>query len=384
MRKLLPFLFAARLFAAASPAGNGYLLHNLVSDQPGVADYTDKNLVNAWGVDASATGSFWVNDGGTGLSTLYNTAGVVSATVVAVPATPKGPATSVATGIVFNGTGGFAVQPGRVPSFIFCTADGAVSGWSSAADATHGLLMIDNSATNAVYYGMAISGRTASATPLLYVANFRSGAIEVYDTNWKATTVPGGFTDATVPAGYAPFNIQNIGGKLYVTYAKQSPSKGGWVNGAGLGQVAVFDLNGNLITHLVSGGPLNAPCGVAIASANFGAFSGAPLVGNFGDGTINAFDPGTGNYMGTLADPRAIRSRSPACGRCTSVTAAAVATPTRCTSPPAALRRTTATSAACRRRRWSRPTPSATPPMCRAAASRRTRSSASSAPTSRR
>jgi uncharacterized protein (TIGR03437 family) len=123
------------------------------------------------------------------------------------------------------------------------------------------------------------------------------------DTNYKPTTVPGGFTDASVPAGYAPFNIWNLGGKLYVTYAQQTASKGGWVNGAGLGHVAVFDTNGTLIKHLASGGPLNAPWGVAIAPASFGAFPGALLVGNFGDGAI-AFDPTTGNLLGTLADPQ--------------------------------------------------------------------------------
>ena len=300
----LTLLLGVRLFAAATPAGNGYLLHYLVSDQPGVADFTDKNLVNVWGIDTSATSPFWVSDGGTGLSTVYSSNGTPSATVVSVPATAKGPATSVATSIVANATGGFAVATGRVPNFMFCTADGAVSGWASAVDPTHGQLMIDNSANGAVYYGMALSARAATTTPLLYLANFRSGAIEVYDTNYKPTTVPGGFTDASVPAGYAPFNIQLVGGKLYVMYAQQTAGKGAWVQGAGLGQVAVFDTNGNLIKHLVSGGPLNAPWGVALAGSNFGAFAGALLVGNFGDGAINAFDPATGNFLGALADPQ--------------------------------------------------------------------------------
>ncbi len=297
-------LFATSLFAAANPPGNGYLLHNLVSDQPGVADFTDKNLVNPWGIDTSATSPFWVNDGATGLSTVYSSNGAVSATLAIVPPGAKGPSTSVATGIVSNLTGGFAVAVGRAPSFIFCTADGAISGWASAVDATHAQLMVDNSSKNAVYYGMAISGRVASTTPQIYVANFYSGAIEVYDTNYKPVTVSGGFTDPAVPAGYSPFNIQNIGGKLYVMYAKQNPGLRGWVNGAGLGHVAVFDLNGTLIKHLVSAGPLNAPWGVAIAGANFGAFSGALLIGNFGDGVINAFDATSGNFLGALADPQ--------------------------------------------------------------------------------
>jgi uncharacterized protein (TIGR03118 family) len=292
------------MFAAANPPGNGYLVHNLVSDQFGVADFVDKNLVNAWGIDASATGPFWVGDAGTGLSTVYSSNGAVSATLAIVPGAPKNTSASVATGVIFNGTGGFAIAAGRAPNFIFCTADGTISGWNSAVDATHAQLMVDNSTSNAVYYGCAISSRATTTNPLIYVANFHSGAIEVYDTNYKPATVPGGFTDASVPAGYAPFNIWNLGGKLYVTYAQQTASKTGWVNGAGLGQVAVFDTNGTLIKHLVSGGPLNAPWGVAIAPANFGAFPGALLVGNFGDGAINAFDPTTGSLLGTLDDPQ--------------------------------------------------------------------------------
>jgi uncharacterized protein (TIGR03118 family) len=301
---LLSAGLAASLFAAATPPGNGYILHNLVSDQAGVADFQDKNMVNAWGIDDSAAGPFWVNEGGTGLSTVYSSNGAVSTTLAIVPPGAKGPATSVATGIVSNLTGGFPVNVGHPPNVIFVSASGTISGWAPAVDATHAQLMVDNSATSAVYYGLAISGRVASTTPQIYVANFFSGLIEVYDTNYKAVTVSGGFADPAVPAGYAPFNIQNIGGKLYVMYAKQNTSKLGWVNGAGLGQVAVFDLNGTLIKHLVSGGPLNAPWGVAIASANFGAFSGALLIGNFGDGTINAFDPVAGTSLGALADPQ--------------------------------------------------------------------------------
>ncbi|HXK00886.1 MAG TPA: TIGR03118 family protein [Verrucomicrobiae bacterium] len=304
MRKLLPILFTARLFAAATPPGNGYLVHNLTADQPGVADFTDKNLVNPWGIDFSATGPFWVNDGGTGLSTVYTSSGSVATTFAIVPPGAGQPSPSVATGIVFNGTGGFPVAAGRAPNFIFCTANGTISGWNSAVDATHAQLMVDNSASGAVYYGLAISGRTTDANPLIYVANFKTGAIEVYDTNYKPATAAGGFTDSSVPAGYAPFNIWNIGGSLYVMYAQQNPAKTGWVNGAGLGHVAVFDLTGKLVKHLISGGALNAPWGVAMAGSNFGAFSGALLVGNFGDGKINAFDPKTGALMGTLADPQ--------------------------------------------------------------------------------
>jgi len=287
--------------AMAQSGANAYYQHNLVADTAGVADFTDANLVNPWGIATSATSPFWVNDAGTGLSTVYSSNGTVSATKVAVPPSAVGKAPSVATGIVFNGTGGFAVAAGHNPNFIFCTADGAISGWSSAVNATNGILMVDNSSSGAIYYGMAISSGTVG--PYLYAANFHSGNIDVFDTNYKPVTLAGGFVDSKVPAGFAPFNIWNLGGKLYVAYAMQDSNKRYSVAGAGNGYLSVFDLNGNLLQHLISGGSLNAPWGVAIAPAYFGAFSNDLLVGNFGDGAINAFDPATGNSLGSLKDP---------------------------------------------------------------------------------
>jgi len=298
---------AASLFLTAAPlmfgagSGNAYLIHNLVADQPGIADFTDPNLVNPWGFATSTSSPFWVTDGGTGLSTVYSSNGAISTTKPSVPPSAKGTSPSTPSGIVFNGTGGFLVQ-GKVPNFIFVTADGALSAWASAVSATQAQLMVDNSASGAVYYGLAISATTANASPLLYAANFSSGNIDIFDTNYKPVSMPGAFADPLVPAGYAPFNIQNEGGKLYVLYAKQNASKTFAVTGAGNGYVAIFDLNGNLIKHLASGGPLNAPWGVAIAPATFGAFANDVLIGNFGDGTINAFDPNTGNPLGALMD----------------------------------------------------------------------------------
>ena len=289
--------------SAATPA-NAYYQHNLVADKSGVADFTDPNLINPWGIATSATSPFWVNDAGTGLSTVYTSNGTVSTTKAIVPPSAAGKSPSAATGIVFNGTGGFAITPGHAPSFIFCTADGGISGWAAAVDATHAQLMVDNSASGAVYYGLAISGTTASGPgPYLYAANFHSGAIDVFDTDYKPVMLAGSFTDPKVPSGFAPFNIWNLGGKLYVAYAKQDSGKQFAQLGAGNGYVAVFDLNGNLLQHVVSGGALNAPWGVAIAPAAFGAFASDLLVGNFGDGLINAFDPASGNYLGTLQDP---------------------------------------------------------------------------------
>ncbi|MGD0868661.1 MAG: TIGR03118 family protein [Bryobacteraceae bacterium] len=293
-------LTAARLASSATPA-NAYLVHNLVADQPGIADFTDPNLINPWGFATSATSPFWLTDGGTGLSTVYSSNGTPSATKPSVPPSAKGTTPSTPTGIVYNGTGGFLVQ-GKAPSFIFVTADGALSAWASAVSATQAQLMVDNSASGAAYYGLAISATTANAAPLLYAANFASGNIDVFDTNYKPVAMPGAFVDASVPAGYAPFNIQNLGGKLYVMYAKQNGVKSFAIAGAGLGYAAIFDLSGNLIKHLASNGPLNAPWGVAVAPATFGAFANDVLIGNFGDGTINAFDPNTGNALGALQD----------------------------------------------------------------------------------
>jgi len=293
-------LVAASLAWSATLPGNAYLVHNLVADQPGIADFMDPNLVNPWGIFTSSGSPFWVSDAATGLSTVYSSNGAPSATKPSVPGANS--ANGEVTGGISNGTGGFLIQ-GKAPSFIFVTADGTISGWASSVNATQAQIMVNNSAQGAVYYGMAVNSTTATATPMIYAANFHTGAIEVYDTNYKPVTLAGTpFVDAAVPAGYGPFNIWNLGGKLYVMWAKQDASKVAWLNGAGLGAVSVFDLNGNLLQHLATGGPLNAPWGVVVAPATFGAFAGDVLVGNFGDGAINAFDPATGNFLGALSD----------------------------------------------------------------------------------
>jgi uncharacterized protein (TIGR03118 family) len=293
-------IFADGALSAATPP-NAYVQHNLVADTAGVADFTDPQCINPWGIAASATGPMWVNLAGTGLSVVYQASGSPTTTRVTVPPSAGGKSPSVATGIVFNGVGGFAIATGRNPNFIFTTQDGTISAWNSAVDATHGILKVDNSASGAVYDGLAIS--SGPAGPYLYAPNFHTGKIEVYDTNYAAVTLAGSFADPSVPDGFAPFNIWNIGGKLYVTYAKQDAAKKFDVGGVGNGYVAIFDLNGNLLQHLISGGPLNSPWGVAIAPPNFGAFGGALLVGNFQDGLINAFDPSSGALLGTLQDP---------------------------------------------------------------------------------
>lgn len=290
------FFAAATLFTATatiiSGAPNAYVQTNLTSDLPGVAAHLDPNLVNPWGIAASPTSPFWTADNGTGLSTLYNGTGTPLSLVVTL-ATPVGSSPpSNPTGIVFN-NGASSGNFGRAP-FLFDTEAGTIVAWTSGPNAP----IVGNGVQGSVYKGLAIN----SAGNLLYAANFGKGTIDVYDTAFNHTTVPGGFNDASLPAGYSPFNVQNIGGNLYVTYARSS---GGTdeVDGAGLGFVNVFDSNGTLLKRLVSQGALNAPWGVALApSSGFGALSGDLLVGNFGDGLINAFDPSTGAFMGTLDD----------------------------------------------------------------------------------
>ena len=301
-------LIAAMLGACATllpwPAAAGYVQQNLVSDLPGFASVTDPNLVNPWGMSSSSTSPIWVSDNGAGVSTLYNGAGQPLSLVVTI-APPAGGTSAAPTGQVFNGnTSDFFLTPGtpgtNAARFIFATEDGTISGWNPAANATNSILKVDNSASSAVYKGLALASN--GGQQFLYAANFRAGTIDVFDSGFNPTTLGGHFTDPNIPAGFAPFNIQNIGGKLYVTYAMQDAAKHDDVAGPGNGFVDVFDTNGNFLERLVSNGPLNSPWGLALAPGNFGQFSNDLLVGNFGDGTIHAFDPTTGLLLGQLDD----------------------------------------------------------------------------------
>jgi uncharacterized protein (TIGR03118 family) len=305
-RQTLSRRMAACLFpiviASAQSGANSYIQHNLISDIPGMADATDPNLVDPWGLSFSTGSPFWVSDHGTGKTTVYSAASsvaaTVSATVVTIPSGSKGPAVSLPTGQVQNNVAGaFLLANGKAASFIFATEDGTISAWNGGTVAT---LMLDNSPAGTVYKGLAIGN--GSAGPLLYAANFSYGTIDVINTSYQLAKVSGGFVDPNMPAGYAPFNIWNINGSLYVTYAVQSAAKNQDVPGVGNGLVDVFDLNGNLLQRLTTGGLLNSPWGVAVAPANWGAFGGAVLVGNFGNGRINAFNAKTGALLGTLQD----------------------------------------------------------------------------------
>jgi len=281
-------------------AADGYLVHNLVSDIPGLADHTDPKLVNPWGNAFSPTSPFWIGNNGSGTSTLYNGAGNPVALVVAIPAPPPTTnGTGAVTGVVWNGvTTAFILgQTGKAATFMFCTEDGTISGWNGGAAAT---IMVDNSANGGNYKGCALGG--TSTAPLFYAANFGTGKVDVYDANMKPVTATGAFVDSTIPSGFAPFNVAVFNGNVYVAYAKQDDEKHDDVAGAGNGYVTVFTSSGTLVSHLIAKGPLNSPWGMAIAPASFGAYAGDLLVGNFGDGMINAFNATTGKQAGFLTD----------------------------------------------------------------------------------
>ena len=293
--------------AAAQVSAQQYQQTNLVSDVPGLAPVTDPNLVNPWGLIASATSPWWVANNGTGTSTLYNGAGQRQTLVVTVAGAPGDPDSSSPTGIVFNGGTGFQLVPGVPTSaarFIFVTDDGTISGWNPSVDATHSVLKVNNSASGAVYLGATIA--QVGGVNFLYVANFSNASVDVFDTNYAQVTLPAGaFTDPTLPEGYAPFNVQEIGGKVYVAYALQNEDGDEEEAGRKLGHVRVFDVNGMLLQTIEHGPWMNAPWGLALAPpTGFGKASGKLLVGMFGSGEIATFNATTGEFEGLLRQRR--------------------------------------------------------------------------------
>jgi uncharacterized protein (TIGR03118 family) len=290
-------LLTIAITAEGQTPANSYRVVNLVSNVAGTAASTDPNLLDAWGI-SNANTPFWISDHGSGLTTLYAATGVPSATVVKIPG--AGGTVGKPTGQVQNSAGAaFTLANGKNASFMFATEDGLIAAWNSA-DASLAEVDVDNSAKNAVYKGLAIGTSAAGGT--LYGANFHSGHIDTWGPGFAPVTLAGTFTDPGVPSGFAPFNVWNLSNNLYVEYAKQNATGTLDVAGAGNGYVSVFDQNGNLLQHLISNGPLNSPWGVAIAPAGWGAFGGALLVGNFGNGRINAFNLATGAPLGALSD----------------------------------------------------------------------------------
>ena len=264
---------------------------NLVTDDNSVnaALLTDPHLKNAWGISSSATSPFWVSDNGRGLATLYNVNPVTNVpTKVGLEVTIPG--NGSVTGQAFNGASAF-----NGDRFLFVSEDGTVSGWRGALGTAAEVLQLADPSN--VYKGTTIA--TVGGHSYLLSANFNTGAIDILKGDAGAPDLAGHFTDPGLPSGYAPFNVENLGGKIYVTYAVKGAGKDE-VDGAGLGIVSVFDLSGNFLSRVGTYGTLNAPWGLALAPTSFGAFAGDLLVGNFGDGHISAFDLSTNSFVEQL------------------------------------------------------------------------------------
>jgi uncharacterized protein (TIGR03118 family) len=300
-------LITAALAVAAPAFGeHSYVQHNLVSDIPGLADRTDTNLVNPWGLVHSSASPWWVNANGTGLSLLYDGTGaafpVASPLVVTVPP-PGAMGTSAPTGVVFNGSTDFQLGTGLPARFLFATEDGTISGWNPAVDPANAVIKVNNS-PGAVYKGLAAG--VLNGQNVLYAANFRGGSVDVFDTNFSPVALPtGAFMDPSVPSGYGPFNVQIIGSMVFVAFAKQDATLHDDVAGPGLGYVDAFSASGTLLMRLEHGPWLNSPWAVVMAPAGFGKLSGKLLVGNFGSGQIATFDAKEGEFEGMMRGSRA-------------------------------------------------------------------------------
>ena len=299
--QLAAFTFGVALSAAAVADPGNYVVHNLVSNQAGVADHQDPNLRNAWGIVFGPTNPVWVSDNFTGVSTVYDGAGNLLLTVT-IPGGAN-------TGITFNpSTTDFQITCGTPPNqtiasavFLWATENGNIAAWRGGVGGcgSTAVTIPTTAVPNGVYKGIAIAG-DGNMDFRLFAADLFNGKIQVFDHNFMPTTVPGGFVDPKLPPGFAPFNIMNLQGNLYVAYAFHVAGDHDETAAPGLGIVDVFDFNGFLIERVATGGKLNAPWGMAIAPAGFGDFSGMLLVGNFGDGTINAFDSNDNEFAGQM------------------------------------------------------------------------------------
>ena len=287
--------------AAAGPAlagGNAYTVKNLVSDGVITTPFTDMHLKNTWGVAFNPFGFVWVVNNHDGSSTLYDGNGTPQSLVVTVPAA-DGTSMGSPTGIVYNGSADFAVSNGTLsgPSrFIFVAEDGMVAGWAPNVDSTHALRA--TATPDAIYKGLALAANGSGN--FLYATDFHNARIDVFDKTFTKVTTAGGFVDPALPPHFAPFGIQNLNGNLYVTYAKQDAAAEDDSPGAGKGFVDVFDTDGHLLRRVATRLGLNAPWGIAMAPANFGAFSNRLLIANFGDGTISGYDAQSGAFVGQL------------------------------------------------------------------------------------
>lgn len=289
----------------------GFLRTNLISDIPGLAQFTDPALINPWGISVGPSGPLWFANNGTGTSTMdlsdTKSPKEFLDLVVTVPKSFEQPnKLGRPTGTVFHWGSEFVVSSGgnSGPSyFLFATEEGTISGWNPDVDLFRSFVGVDNSTmpgSGPIYTGLAVSSNAQGA--FLYAANFRTGNIDVFDGNFQQVSWQGAFVDPKLPAGFTPFNVQDIGDEIYVTYTSRDLGRYDQGLGPGNGYVDVFDSNGQLLRRLISQGPLNAPWGVDVAPADFGEFSNSILVGNFADGRINAFNPKTGAFIGTMTD----------------------------------------------------------------------------------
>jgi uncharacterized protein (TIGR03118 family) len=301
--------------AGGGIGGRSYVQTNLVSDIPGLAAHTDANLKNPWGTSVGPGTPIWVSDNHAGVTTLYDGAGNSQPRVVTIPAPPsagKG-AMGAPTGQAFNtfdpNSSDFVISKNGVSGpafFLFATEDGTIAGWNPSVDNTNAVIAVDRSTATdsagdvgANYKGLALV--TTPSGKFIYATSFRFGTVDVFDSHFSLVN---SFTDPTIPAGFAPFGIHNIGGKLYVTFAKQGPGKADDDARPGNGFVDVFATNGDLLQRLVSRGKLDSPWAVTLAPPTFGAFGSDILVGNFGNGRIHAYDPTSGELEGELSSAR--------------------------------------------------------------------------------
>jgi len=310
-RRALTFVSACVLASPAALFAQQYQKTNLVSDLGTLGAHTiDPKLKNPWGIARGPSGNpWWVSDERSGVSTLYNAQGTpvnvlnpgANGLVVTIPPSVPPPSIGTPTGVVFNGSANdFRVAPPGVAQtfFLFVSLDGTISGWDPAANPTTAIRKVS---TKSVLTGATIA--QIGADRFLYVADLKAGKIRVYDSNFQPMALgQGAFDDDHLPPGFAPFNIQNIGGNLYVAYAKQDQAKTFVTPGAGLGFVDVFSPQGRLLLRLQHGNWFNAPWGLTLAPSDFGTFSHRILVGQFGSGEILAFDAVTGQFQGKLND----------------------------------------------------------------------------------
>jgi uncharacterized protein (TIGR03118 family) len=293
---LAAFVLPTAALAGGKQQSGTYRQENLVSDIPGVADITDPDLVNPWGLAAGAQTPLWVADNGTDKSTIYP-GGIKGGPLISKAPLVVDIPGGAPTGAVYNPTDQFQLGKSGPALFIFSSEAGQITAWNKASGTS--AESVFTAPDGAIYKGLALAS-TRKSGPFLYATDFHNNKVDVFDGSFGLVHMPGPFTDPNIPAGFAPFGIQEIDGFLVVSYAKQDADREDDVKGPGFGFVDVYTPTGTLVKRLISNGELNAPWGLVLAPSGFGKFSDDLLVGNFGDGRINAYDPHTGDFLGQL------------------------------------------------------------------------------------